>query len=256
MSAEAASYDSVADSYDLIRPDFTPYLEFYESLIKPGTNSILDIACGNGTITSHLSRQVSAALGTRQARAVGIDLSAAMIEAARRRDASVEWMVGDMRSLPAIAPFEVAVCCYNSLQHLDATEFGMALRSIRTLVVKGGRFAFDIYRPNFPYLRQTRTDVLTRIVQGPDGQKIAIREDTRFKESEGILYFVWRLVPMDAPDGSPLATIEHRIWQHRPETVQAALAAAGFRIEEQYGDLDHSPYTPEAKKQVIVCVGD
>jgi SAM-dependent methyltransferase len=254
-SPEAGSYAPVAGFYDLIRPDAAPWLAFYGSLLADRPGSLLDIACGSGIITGHLARCLAAANpGGPAPRVVGIDGSAAMIAAARARDPGIDWIEGDMRALPAIAPVDLAVCCYNSLQHLDATGLGQALRSIRGVLVPGGRLAFDIYNPNFDYLRQTRTDVPTRVVAGPGGRALTIREDARLDEAAGILHLVWRLVPVDAPDGPPLASIAHRIWQHRPETVEAALAAAGFRIAARHGDLDGRPFGPGAKKQVLVCL--
>lgn len=51
----------------------------------------------------------------------------------------------------------------------------------------------------------------------------------------------------------PLAVVDYRLWQHRPETVDAALAAAGLATIERYGDLDGRPWAKDARKQVLVC---
>ncbi|MGY5124231.1 class I SAM-dependent methyltransferase [Streptomyces nigrescens] len=70
---------------------------------EPGA-AIADLGCGPG--------HVAAWLAEKGARTVGIDLSAGMIEAGRRRFAQVEFREGDLLELPAkdafVAPVESA----------------------------------------------------------------------------------------------------------------------------------------------------
>lgn len=254
MNDQAQSYDAISDHYDLMMQDRTPFLDHYLALLEPGQRSLLDIACGTGTVTIELARRLRELAGPAPVRVVGVDISAGMLGVARQRDAAITWLQGDMRALPGdCGPVDLALCCYNSLQHLDAPGLGKAFRSIRGALAPGGRFAFDIYRPNLPYLRQPRTDTLARELRDADGTGLEIREDSLFDEDTGLLHLNWRLVRADAPAGPPLARTSYRIWQHQPETVEAAVAAAGFAILARYGDLDHSPWHPGAKKQVVVC---
>jgi ubiquinone/menaquinone biosynthesis C-methylase UbiE len=252
---EARAYDAISSHYDLMMQDRTPFIAHYAALLEPGQRSLLDIACGTGTITVALASHLQALAGAAPIRVVGMDGSAGMLKVAQQRAPEIEWVEGDMRALPPeCGPVDLAVCCYNSLQHLDPTGFGEALRSIRGVLSARGRFAFDIYRPNLPYLRQQRTDTLARELQDADGTRMEIREDSVFDEEAGILTLNWRLVRPDAPDEPPLAQTAYQLWQHHPDTVEAALAAAGFQIIERYGDLDRSPFGPSAKKQVMICV--
>lgn len=254
MDTEATTYDSVSPFYDLMMQDRTPFIAHYAALLEPGQRSLLDIACGTGTITVELARRLRDLAGGAPVRVAGLDGSAGMLAIARRRDADIDWIEGDMRTVPLqCGPVELAVCCYNSLQHLDAPGLGRAFRSIRAALAPNGRFAFDIYRPNLPYLRIARRNDLTRVLEAPDGRALEIREDCIFDEAAGILHLTWRLVPHGHTEAEPLARISHRVWQHHPETVEAALAAAGFAIIARYGDLDRSPWNSSAKKQVIVC---
>jgi SAM-dependent methyltransferase len=254
MNTEAPTYDSISPYYDLMMQDRTPFIAHYAALLEPGQRSLLDIACGTGTITVELARLLQEAAGSAPVRVVGLDGSAGMLAVAQSRAPGIEWVEGDMRAVPATCgPVDLAICCYNSLQHLDAPGLGRAFRSIRAVLAPGGRFAFDIYRPNLPYVRIARRNDLTRVLDAPDGRKLEIREDSTFDEAQGILLLTWRLVPHGQPDAPPLARTSYRLWQHHPETVEAALAAAGFGIVARDGDLDGSPWNPSAKKQVLVC---
>lgn len=254
IHTEAQTYDSLSPFYDLMMQDRTPFITHYAALLEPGQRSLLDIACGTGSITVELARRLRDLAAGEPVRVVGLDGSTGMLAVARQRNADIDWIEGDMRAVsPQCGPMELVVCCYNSLQHIDASGLGHAFRSIRKVLTPDGRFAFDIYRPNLPYIRIARCNDLTRVLETPDGRTLEIREDCNFDEAEGILNLTWRLVPHGHPESEPLARISHRVWQHQPETVEAALAAAGFTIITRHGDLDGSPWSSSAKKQVVVC---
>ena len=249
--SEAPAYDAIAAAYDLMMQDRGPYVAFYAGVLAPSDRGLLDLACGTGTITAALAQRMRARHGG--VRVTGVDGSAGMLAEARQRDPAIDWRQGDLRALPPMAPVDLAICCYNTLQHLDAAGLGQALRQIHGRLVPGGRLAFDIYRPNLPYLRQDRQDTLARTLTGPDGAALEIREDARFDEARGILHIAWRLVPADRPEAAPLAATAYRLWQHAPATVEAALAAAGFEMLDRWGGLDRSPWHDGALKQVILA---
>ena len=62
-------------------------------------------------------------------------------------------MEEDLRLQKNQGPFDLATSCYNTLQHLNINELIAALAAIRRIIATGGRLAFDIYRPNLPYIR-------------------------------------------------------------------------------------------------------
>jgi SAM-dependent methyltransferase len=253
MDGEQA-YDSISMHYDLMMQDRSSFISYYTSLLESSDSSILDIACGTGAITIELARRLRRFGRSQKPRVIGLDISEGMLEIARQHDADILWLQGDMRRVPdECGPVSLVTCCYNSLQHLDAVGLSQALRSIRSILELKGRFAFDIYRPNLPYLRVTRTDTLARELKGSDGRRLEIREDAVFDESTGLLTLTWRLVHAGATGEPPLAQTSYEMWQHSPESVEAALAAAGFEITQRYGDLDRSPWHSQAKKQVVVC---
>lgn len=248
------SYDQISFYYDLMMQDRSTFVDYYTSLIDPLDGSILDIACGTGAITIELARQLRSIAEAKRPVVAGFDISAGMLDIARKLDPEIHWLQGDMRNIPEqCAPVSLATCCYNSLQHLDSEGLGQALRSIRKVLADNGRLAFDIYNPNLPYLRISRTNTLAREITDSDGAQLEIREDADFDDSSGVLKLSWRLMRTGVTGLPPLAQTSYEMWQHSPETVKAALAASGFEVIHCYGDLNRSPWCSSAKKQVVVC---
>ena len=249
----APAYDSWADYYDIGEGDREPYLHFYRRLLTPATRSILEIACGTGVIASELARLLQQHPQAGSVRVVGIDHSAAMLRLAQARDASVEWLLGDMRSLPVTGTFGLVFCCFNTFQFMLTDEdLLQAFRAARLHVADDGVFAFDLYQPNIPYLSQARRDHLARSVEH-DGRKLQIREDSRYEPEGRILDLDWRLVDSANP-AEVLARTSFRIRQYFADDIERLLAAAGFRIRERYGDLDRSTFDSGSRKQVLVCI--
>lgn len=257
LEPQGQSYDAIASHYDLMMEGRGPHIEFYSSLLRSDQRSLLDIACGTGSITLELTRRLQALRGSKDLAATGVDSSRAMLDEARRRSGDIRWVRADMRELPPVAPpIDFAVCCYNSLQHVDAIGLSQVFCSLRPTMRRGGLFAFDIYRPNLPYLRLKRNDMLARVLKDERGRQLEIREDSFFDEASGLLHLTWRLVRSGNPQEEPLSQTSYQMWQHDPSVVEAALANAGFAITSKYGGLDRSNWVADAKKLVIVSQAD
>lgn len=244
------AYDRWAAYYDIGEGDREPFLAFYASLLRPTDSAVLDIGCGTGVIAAALAARIAAA--GRAPRVVGLDVSSAMLGIARTRYPALEWQHGDMRSPPVQGRFDLIVCCFNSLQFMHADDdLAQAFAAARARIAPGGRYAFDLYQPNLPYLRTPRTDSLARVlVHG--GRELQIREDARYDEASRILELEWRLVAADAP-GDLLAATQFRLRQFAAADVERLLAQAGWRIRERFGSLQRAAFTPASTKQVLVC---
>ena len=245
-----AAYDAWAAYYDLTEGDRRPHLHFYGSLLRPGDRSVLEVACGTGLVATELGARI-AATGT-QPRVAGVDISEAMLEIARARAPHGQWVHGDMRELPVEGRFDLVFCCYHSVQFmLQDADLAQAFAAARARVAPDGRFAFDLYQPNLPYLRAARADTLARSVRH-EGRELQIREDAAYDDVARILQLDWRLVAADAP-GEILAATRFRIRQYFAADIERLLAQAGWRILERYGDLDRSAFGVGSRRQVLVC---
>lgn len=250
---EFAGYQDLAAYYDLIMGDRQPFIDFYLSLLTPSDRSVLDIGCGSGSVTAAMARALRESDGGGKVRIAGIDGSQAMLAAAARRDAAVAWILGDIRDLPVAGPFDLAICTYNTYQHVDMEGLRQAFCSARSILRAGGRLAFDIYQPKLDYIRIPQRSRLAFSILHDDGRPLEVRENTDYDEASRILLVDWTLREADDAQALPLAHTRYRMWQHPPHEVENALADASLVIEERYGGLDRAPFDHASKKQVVVC---
>lgn len=250
---ESENYHDLARYYDTIMGDRRPYFDFYTSLVRGSDRALLDVGCGSGSVTLELAKALWRSAGSQLTRIVGVDGSSAMLEEAKRRDSTIKWVLGDLRRPPVAGRFDLIVCTYNTLQHVDRHGLAEALGSMRSLLSPHGRIAFDIYRPNLDYIRIPQRNRLAFHVTDDTGRPLEVRENTGFDESAGVLTIDWRLIDPSDLRERPLSHARYSMWQHDPADVEKLIADQGLVIAERYGGLDRSAFGPPSKKQVIIC---
>jgi demethylmenaquinone methyltransferase/2-methoxy-6-polyprenyl-1,4-benzoquinol methylase len=146
----ASMFDSIAPVYDRMNTVMTAGLDggwrraaVRAARLGPG-DSVLDLACGTGKLTLELARAVGA-----EGRVVGVDISAAMLEEARRAGAGVSQV--DCRQANALAlpfadgSFDAATIAFG-LRNLSSFRDG--LREMARVVRPGGRVVcLELTRP-------------------------------------------------------------------------------------------------------------
>ena len=129
---KAADYDSHAGT--VTRQAIEPLLD---AVGAERGSELLDIASGPG--------YGAGAAAARGAQATGIDLSAAMVEEARRRFPDARFREGDAEALPFDdARFDAAICGFGLL-HMPAPE--RAIAEAHRILRPGGRFGFTVWCP-------------------------------------------------------------------------------------------------------------
>lgn len=139
----AQSYADLASFYDRFtaghdHDDWARTLEDVALAHGLTGTRLLDIACGTGNV---LLRFLA-----RGYEAVGCDLTAEMLQLARPKvGTEVELFIGDVRSLPRLEPFDLALCIGDVLNYLlEPAEVATALRSIRSALKDEGIAVFDL----------------------------------------------------------------------------------------------------------------
>lgn len=130
------SYDDIAEDYATRLGDELSYKPLDRALLamlaqEAGpASSCGDLGCGPGHVAGWLSE--------RGVRAVGVDLSPAMLEVGRRQHPEVEFREGDLVELPAgDGEFAFVVSLY-SIIHLPPDERRLAFGQMRRVVRPGG----------------------------------------------------------------------------------------------------------------------
>jgi demethylmenaquinone methyltransferase/2-methoxy-6-polyprenyl-1,4-benzoquinol methylase len=127
-------FDRIAPVYDLMNRVMTAGLDgrwrrlTAEAAVRPG-DRVLDACCGTGDL----------ALADERAggRVVGLDFSERMLERARRKSGSIEWMRGDLLDLPfGDASFDAATVGFGVRNVADLER---SLRELRRVLRPSGR---------------------------------------------------------------------------------------------------------------------
>ena len=145
-------YDPIAEQYQ--RSKQQPWRTFIEAfglmqlVGDPREKALLDVACGEGFYTRMLRQQGAA-------KVVGIDLSAGMIELARKQEAQhglgIEYLVGDARALQQTGQFDLAVAAYLLNYARDRSELLAMCAGIADCLRPGGRFVTVNSNPDLDF---------------------------------------------------------------------------------------------------------
>ena len=137
-------FDRIAPVYDAMNHLMTAGLDrrwrrlTAESVVRHG-DSVLDACCGTGDLAV-------ADLRAGAGRVVGLDFSEAMLERARRKSPTVDWVEGDVLALPfEPSSFDAATVGFG-VRNVEDLEAG--LRELRRVLRPGGRLGvLEITRP-------------------------------------------------------------------------------------------------------------
>ena len=137
-------FDRIAPVYDVMNHVMTAGLDIRwrrraaEAVVRTG-DRVLDAACGTGDLAI-------ADLKAGAGKVTGLDFSPKMLERARAKHASIEWLQGDMLALPfADETFDAATVGFG-VRNVENLELG--LRELRRVLRPGGRLAIlEITQP-------------------------------------------------------------------------------------------------------------
>lgn len=146
---EINEYAAFAEFYDRLTADvdYPARADYFLKLfdrcgVTPG--SLLDLACGSGTLSLELS--------ARGADVIGVDGSEDMLalaqDKARRAGRSLLFLHQDMRRLDLYGTVDGAVCTLDSLNHLlDTGSLAEIFRRLHLFIAPGGVLLFDVNTP-------------------------------------------------------------------------------------------------------------
>ena len=141
--AVRSMFDRIAPVYDAMNRVMTVGLDrrwrrlAVELVVQPG-DRVLDACCGTGDLALEAERQGG--------RVVGLDFSERMLERARRKSQTVEWLQGDLLALPfPDGSFDAATVGFG-VRNVADLELG--LRELRRVLRPDGRLAvLEITQP-------------------------------------------------------------------------------------------------------------
>lgn len=224
------SYSSLARFYDRLTND-VPYLaiaDFYESIFEKNSlrvKTILDMACGTGTLTCLLAG--------RGYEMIGVDASADMLSVAYQKSTEINnkpmFLNQPMERLDLYGTVDAVVCSLDGINYVKPEELGEVIHRVRLFLEPGGVFIFDIHTPS--------------MLKSLDGEVF-------LDETEDV-YCVWRasydekdnacVYGMDifAREGRKWARSreEHIEYAHEAQALANLLMRKGFSDVRIYGDM-------------------
>ncbi|NLE76176.1 MAG: class I SAM-dependent methyltransferase [Chloroflexi bacterium] len=237
--------------YELDEGQFTDDLGLYAGLAAQWGGPILELGCGNGRVL-----QTLAAAGYE---AVGVDDSAAMLQAAQARlgrVAKVRLVAGDMRTFTVDERFAWAFFAMNSFMHLPTLEEQLAaLCQARRHLRKGGHLALDLTNPDpgwllEPHERIVRVGVLEDPATGSTVIRQVIQRTDPLRQTLYLTYIYDEVGPAGAVR-RVLCPMQLRYLF--PYEARLLLERAGFTVEEIYGSYEMDPFGGTDERMIFIC---
>ena len=223
-------YGALAANYDALTGDvgYEKRADYLEKLLRRSripVKTVLDLACGTGTMTCILAN--------RGYELIGVDASEEMLAAAMGKSYEVEgiapiFLHQSMPKLDLYGTVDAAICCLDSLNYLtNPKDVQRTFDRLRLFIAPGGVLIFDINTV----------------------EKLAALDGQVFLDETEDAYCVWRpeyrrgicTYYMDLfrlqEDGSWERSFEiHKERAYTVEELTAWLQAAGFGEIRTYGD--------------------
>ncbi|GAB2887258.1 class I SAM-dependent methyltransferase [Streptomyces mayteni] len=234
----AAAYDAFFPWEE--REDFHFYLPRVMA-----ARSVLDLGCGTGMLLHH-AREAG-----HTGRLVGLDPAEGMLERARRRT-DVEWIRGDLSTTSFDDEFDLVVMTGHAFQEWVTDEqVRDSLAAVRAALTEGGAFGFETRNPAVRGWERWGLEY-GLAVQDPAGSGAVVRMAVEAASpiEGGVVQAVTRMSgpawPEELVRQGPLRFLD-------ADALDAALAEAGLRVAERYGDFDGSPLTSASHEIVTIA---
>jgi len=230
-------YNSLAPCYDRLTSDvdYNAWADFYETIFKSKNlkvNSILDLACGTGTLSYILARRGYEVIGTD----ASVDMLAEAYAKAPEDECIVMPMFVNqtMQELDLYGTVDAAVCCLDGINYLPGLKTVTdVFRRVNLFLEPGGIFIFDVNTPNK--------------LKSLDGQV--------FLDEKEDVYCVWRAEYDESERacfyGIDIFSSEGKLWRrdfeehveyaYTADELKEALGSAGFSDINVYKELRLEP---------------
>lgn len=240
-----SAYGALAEVYDRLTGDVcyerrADYIEKLFQKSRLNVHTILDLACGTGTMTSILTE--------RGYEMIAVDSSADMLAEAMEKAADLTgeppvFLNQSMPQLDLYGTVDAAICCLDSINYLtNPKDVQKTLQRLHLFIAPGGILVFDINS--------------VEKLRGLDGQVFLDETEdiycvwrTEFEKRSNICTYWMDIFTRNEDDTWERDFEEHRQRAYEVEQLRQWLMEAGFTHIRTYGDCRMS--APRENEQRI-----
>ena len=234
-----ASYEALAGSYDQLTRDvdygaWADYICRQLGAAAPPGSTVLDLACGTGSLTAELAR--------RGYEMIGADRSADMLARAEEKCRALPlpispiFLCQSMERLDLYGTVDACVCCLDSVNYVTSpARLRRAFQRVHLFLNPGGVFLFDINTP-------AKLEALDGQVFLDETQDVYCVWRAEYSRRRRICSYFMDLFCLDRESGLWARGEElHEEYAYTPGELEEYLGQAGFVRIRQYGNLKLRP---------------
>jgi SAM-dependent methyltransferase len=200
---------------------------------------VLDLCCGPGRHALEFAR--------RGFRVTGVDRSPFLLERAQGQAAEsaqqVEWVLDDMREFRRPASFDLACNLFTSFGYFERDEDNLrVLRNLRESLRDSGALILDVVGKE----RVERQGLNAQQIRFADGALLV--QQPQVNDDWSRMHLTWTL---HKGGHSQSYQFEHDLYSG--QGLADRLLSSGFSSVQLFGELDGSPYGPEATRLIAVA---
>lgn len=242
-----SSYDALAGSYDSLMVDgsYRKRADFLQRLFKKSripVETVLDLACGTGTIACLLAEQGYRVTATDFSEEM---LTQAMAKAAVLEEQAPLFLCQSMPRLRLLEPVDAVVSTLDSLNYLTRErDIRETFKRVYRWLKSGGAFIFDV---NTPY-KLRRMD---RQMYMDETEESFCVWRTFFSERTQVCTYQVDLFRLNEDESWDREFEEHRERAWSEEQLREFLTDAGFQNITITGDLTMKPPRAEEDRWIV-----
>jgi SAM-dependent methyltransferase len=210
-----------------------------KTLRLPPHSRILDLGCGAG--------RHSLALGERGFQVVGYDLSETLLTVARQaadtRWFPIEFVQGDMRSLPYDTEFDAVVNYFTSFGYFDDLDNARVVQQVARALKPEGKFLLDINNRD-----ATLQNLITRR-WWPGDEGVLLLEEIHYEPRRSRFTTEWTLVQAD---GSRYVFPRMQFRAYALHELVTLCTEAGLTVIDVYGNEHGDSFHPVLSPRIII----
>ncbi|NNG15568.1 MAG: class I SAM-dependent methyltransferase [Gemmatimonadales bacterium] len=241
-------YSQFADRYDaLVR--FEGDIAFFMTEAGRATGEVVDLMCGTGRVAVPL---LAAAIPV-----TCVDRSPDMLGVLRaklaRRGLEARVVEADVCALPLAPRFSLAIISFNSFAELVTTaDQQAALASISRCVRPEGRFICTLHNPTVRLKDMDDTWRVRARVPDPEGRgELTLRVRETYDLKTRIVSGTQAFVTIGHDGAESQREVDFRFSALDRASFEGMAQAAGFRVEELYGDYSRAVFMSDESPFMI-----